>query len=97
MTIDINNMKAEISAVKAPIRFSGVDLKSAFEAMDARVESQISEIEFLMGNGLSPVPEIYFAELDNVVEERMRLIKRRGCVIIRRVFAEERVENGTRC
>ena len=58
-----DEFRAAIRAAKADIRSSGVDLTTAFEAIDALVEKQIRQIETEMASGISPVPVCDFNDV----------------------------------
>ena len=64
---------------------------NAFAALDASIRDEIDEIKTISAAGDSPIPQINYADVvaGHVAEGQRALIKKRGCVIVRGVFAEE--------
>ncbi len=92
MNINIDQIDEEIKKAKAEITVGGVDYKNAFQVMDAKIEKEIQEIESLVAKGLSPIPEINFKDLSSADDNFADLVRKRGCVIVRNVFSEDRVD-----
>ncbi|MGC6453438.1 MAG: YbiU family protein [Candidatus Puniceispirillaceae bacterium] len=85
--------RGAIRRMKADVRASGVDVAAAFEAIDARLEDQVRQIESEVAAGISPVPVCDFAEVTGgaVSDELTARIRQRGAVILRNTFDRERV------
>ena len=91
MNINVDQIDEEIKKAKAEITDKGVDYKKAFQVMDAKIEQELQEIESLVAKGLSPIPEINFKDLSSANDDFANLVRKRGCVIVRNVFSEDRV------
>ena len=91
MTINVDDIETEIRQAKNQIRSAGGDLKQGFAALDSLIDEQIAEIEQIVADGGSPIPVTSLAELDAQDEAFHDLVRRRGCVIVRNVFSEDRV------
>jgi len=89
--IEVERIDEEIKSAKSIIADQGVDFKEAFESMDARIEDELKEIETLVSQGLSPIPDIDFKDLRDSTTDFADLVRKRGCVVIRNVFSEDRV------
>ena len=92
MNINVDQIDEEIKKAKAEITEKGVDYKKAFQVMDAKIEKELQEIESLVAKGLSPIPEINFKDLSSANDDFANLVRKRGCVIVRNVFSEDRVD-----
>ena len=93
MTINIDNIENEIRQAKSQIRSAGGDLRKAFATIDSVIDEQIAEIEQIVAGGGSPIPVTSLAELDSQDKAFHDLVRRRGCVIVRNVFSEDRVND----
>ena len=91
MNINVDQIDEEIKKAKAEITDKGVDYKKAFQVMDAKIEQELQEIESFVAKGLSPIPEINFKDLSSANDDFANLVRKRGCVIVRNVFSEDRV------
>ncbi len=91
MTINVDDIETEIRQAKNQIRSASGDLKQGFAALDSLIDKQIAEIEQIVADGGSPIPVTSLAELDTQDEAFHDLVRRRGCVIVRNVFSEDRV------
>ena len=91
MTINVDDIETDIRQAKNQIRSAGGDLKQGFAALDSLIDEQIAEIEQIVADGGSPIPVTSLAELDTQDEAFHDLVRRRGCVIVRNVFSEDRV------
>src|SRR5262249_46535590 len=67
------------------------DMPERFAAITARVQAQIDQIERERQRGVSPVPQLEFGELDRVTEAQKDHIRQRGCLVVRDVFDDARV------
>jgi len=88
-----DEFRQAIREMKAGVRASGFDVAAAFDAVDARTEVQIRQIESEVAAGETPVPVCDFADvaggrIDAAMTAR---IKERGVVIIRNTFEKDRV------
>ena len=92
MNINVDQIDEEIKKAKAEITVAGVDYQKAFQEMDAKIEKELQEIESLVAKGLSPIPEINFNDLSSADDDFANLVRKRGCVIVRNVFSEDRVD-----
>ena len=91
MAIELDRIDEEIKSAKSIIADNGVDFKEAFETMDSKIEEELKEIEALVSKGESPIPDIDFKDLKESSSDFADLVRKRGCVIIRNVFSEDRV------
>ena len=92
MAINLDKIDQEIIDAKSAITSANVDFNAAFEAMDAKVEEQLAEIEAMVAEGVSPIPEINYADLAQAGDDFADLVRKRGCVVIRNVFSKDRVD-----
>src|SRR6185436_2615354 len=80
---------------KRKLRAQSHDMPRRFAAMTARVEAQIEQIVRERAQGTMPVPELEFGQLDRVTETQKDHIRERGCLVIRNVFDDARVDDWT--
>jgi len=83
--------RARIVETKRRLRSRITDMRERFAAVTARVEAQIDQIERERRRGIEPVPEVDFAELERVDDAQRDRIRQRGCLVIRNVFDDGRV------
>jgi len=83
--------RARIVETKRRLRGQITDMPERFAAVTANVEAQIDRIERERAQGISPVPQLEFDELDRVDDARKDHIRQRGCLVIRNVFDDARV------
>ena len=81
----------KIIATKRKLRAQIPDLKERFEHLTRDIENQLDVIERERAEGIEPVPQLDFNELSTVSEAQIQRIKQRGCLVIRNVFDDERV------
>jgi len=88
MGLEIGDIKSEISQSKQRLRQRGVDYAAVFKDMSAAIKKEIEEIEALRNAGKQVIPEVDFNTLgaEGFSENDRKLIKKRGCVIIRNTF-----------
>ncbi len=86
------NFQSEIIAAKELLRAQIPDLQARFEALTRSIEAQVEVIERERSQGISPVPEVLFADLGSIDAATTARIKQRGCVVVRGVFGQARVE-----
>ena len=92
MTINIDHIDEEIKIAKSELSGGAVDFKKAFDLMDAKIEHDIREIEEIVSRGESPIPEIIFHDLSSADNDFAERVRKRGCVIVRNVFSQSRVD-----
>ena len=85
------DFQSQIIAAKRQLRAQIPDLKERFEALTRNIEAQVEAIERERAQGLQPVPEVQFSQLDTLDAAQIARIKQRGCVVIRGVFDPARV------
>lgn len=87
--------RQRIIDVKRKLRAQIDDMPQRFAAATARVEAQIAQIVRERAQGLSPVPQVDFADLDRVSDAQKDHIRERGCLVIRNVFDDARADAWT--
>ena len=87
--------RQRIIEVKRKLRAQIQDMPRRFAAMTARVEAQIEQIVRERASGTMPVPQVEFGQLDRVTEAQKDHIRQRGCLVIRNVFDDARVDAWT--
>ncbi len=85
--------RARIIETKRMLRAQITDMPQRFAAMTARVEAQIDQIVSERAQGKDPVPQIEFSALARIGDAQKDLIRQRGCVVIRNVFDDARVND----
>ncbi|WP_394789685.1 YbiU family protein [Rhodoferax sp.] len=85
------NFQSQIIAAKRQLRAQIPDLKERFDALTRNIEAQVEAIERERAQGLQPVPDVQFSQLDTLDAAQIARIKQRGCVVIRGVFDPARV------
>lgn len=86
------NFQDDIIAAKKLLRAQIPDLQARFDALTRNIEAQVEAIERERAQGISPVPEVQFADLNKIDVATIARIKQRGCVVVRGVFDKARVE-----
>lgn len=81
----------KIIAAKRELRRQMPDLAERFARVSEHLEAQVTAICHEREQGLSPIPEIHFSDLASVDVASLSRIKQRGVVVVRGVFAEERI------
>jgi hypothetical protein len=87
--------RQRIIDVKRKLRAQIPDMPRRFAAATARVEAQIRQIVRERAQGISPVPQVEFGELDRITEAQKDHIRERGCLVIRNLFDDVRVDAWT--
>ncbi len=85
--------RTRIIETKRKLRAQITNMPQRFAAMTARVEKQLDQIVNERTQGISPVPQIDFGQLDQVTETQKDHIRQRGCLVIRNVFEDSRVND----
>ena len=83
--------RARIVDTKRRLRARITDMPARFASITRSVEAQIEEIVQERAQGIQPVPDLDFGQLDQVTAEQKHKIRQRGCLVIRNVFEEQRV------
>ena len=80
------------------IKFSKKKLKEKsnnyvqnFKIIERYIKKEIEKIEKLKNSSKSIIPEIYYSDLKNDFLEVKKNVHKRGCVIIRDVFEDDRI------
>lgn len=87
--------RQKIIDTKRKLRAQIADMPRRFAAMTARVEVQIARIVREREQGISPVPQVEFHQLDQLTEAQRGHIRERGCLVIRDLFDDARVDAWT--
>ena len=87
--------RQRIIEVKRKLRAQIQDMPRRFAAVTARVEAQVEQIVRERASGTMPVPQIEFGQLDHVTDAQKNHIRERGCLVIRNVFDDARVDAWT--
>lgn len=85
--------RARIVETKRRLRAQITDMPARFASVTRSVEAQIDEIVREREQGIEPVPELDFSQLDDVTAEQEQRIRQRGCLVIRNVFDDQRVSD----
>ena len=81
-----------IRQTKRALRAALPDLKERFATLTAHIEAQVQAIEAERAAGISPVPTINAADLDSLDSATLDRVRQRGCVVVRGVFGQDRVQ-----
>jgi Protein of unknown function (DUF1479). len=81
----------KIIQVKQILRKKSKNYNNNFQNIEDFVKKEVYEIKKLKQNSENIIPEISFDKLSNDTHSIEKLIKKRGCVIIRDVFDDNRV------
>jgi hypothetical protein len=87
--------RQRIIEVKRKLRAQIGDMPRRFAAVTARVEARIEQIARERAQGICPVPQVEFDQLDRVTDAQKSHIRERGCLVIRNVFDDTRVGEWT--
>ncbi|MFM2036600.1 MAG: hypothetical protein RL459_1865 [Pseudomonadota bacterium] len=85
--------RERIIQTKRKLRAQIIDMPRRFAAMTARLEVQIEQIERERAQGIEPIPQLEFSQLDRISETDKNRIRQRGCLVIRNVFDDARVND----
>ena len=86
---DINNL---IIVEKNKLRKKSKDFIKNFKKIEKYIEKEVTEIENLKNSSNSIIQEIAFNQLKKNNDEKIKEINKRGCVIVRNVFAKKNVD-----
>ena len=81
----------KIIQVKKILRKKSKNYNNNFQNIEDFIGKEVYEIKKLKQNSENIIPEISFDKLSNDTNSIEKLIKKRGCVIIRDVFDDNRV------
>jgi hypothetical protein len=83
--------KAAIRELKKSLRAQIGDVQAVFDHLTAHIEARLAEIDALKASGVSVWPSINYADLADgkVTEAQRKMIKRRGCAVIKGHFPRE--------
>ena len=83
--------REQIIAAKRSLRARMPDLKERFAALTRDIEAQVAAIENERAQGILPIPDVRFDELESLSTATAARIKQRGIVVVRGVFDKERI------
>ena len=83
----------EIKSAKKELRKKSTNYKENFKQIKEYINLEIEEIKKLKNLKKSIIPELSFDSIEKDNFELIKNIKKRGCVIIRDVFDDQKVEN----
>jgi len=87
------NITDKIIESKKLLRNKSANFEKNFEKIEKFIKKEIDEIKKLKNNSDNIIPEIEFNELSEFDENIKKLVTKRGCVIIRDVFDDNKIEN----
>ena len=76
--------REQIIAAKRSLRARMPDLKERFAALTRDIEAQVAAIENERAQGISPIPDVRFDELESLSAATIARIKQRGIVVVAR-------------
>ena len=83
----------QIKLSKIKLRNKSKDYVLNFKKIEEFIKKEIAEIEILKNSSKSIIPEIFYDELNLVDSKIIENIHKRGCLIIRDVFEDNKIEN----
>ena len=83
----------QIISSKIKLRNKSKDYVLNFKKIEEFIKKEITEIETLKNSSKSIIPEIFFNELNLTTSKIIENIHKRGCIIIRDVFEDNRIKN----
>ena len=83
----------QIISSKIKLRNKSKDYVLNFKKIEEFIKREIAEIEILKNSSKSIIPEISFNELNLTNNKIIENIRKRGCLIIRDVFEDNKIEN----
>ena len=92
MSIDTTNIPEQIRTLKRRVREQCPDMKEHFRELESLLAKEISTIEAANISGESVIPEIAFSDItkNRVDNTTIEAVKRRGAVVVRGVFTQEK-------
>ena len=84
----------KISESKIFLRSLSLDYKKNFINIKKKITAEVEEVEKSIKENKKIIPEIYYQQIvsNSINNNIVKLIKKRGCVIIRNVFDKKQVE-----
>ncbi len=88
-----DQFSGQIISSKIKLRNKSKDYVLNFKKIEEFIKREIAEIEILKNSSKSIIPEISFNELNLTNNKIIENIRKRGCLIIRDVFEDNKIEN----
>ena len=92
-TTDQNDLDKKIQNSKEILRLKSKDYHKNFKNIENYIKNEVKIIETENKKGNSIIPQIYFKDLDTNSDDIINKIMNRGCVIIRNVFEEKKMNH----
>ena len=86
-----DQLSDQIISSKIKLRNKSKDYVLNFKKIEEFIKKEIAEIEILKNSSKSIIPEISYDELDLVDSKTIEIIHKRGCLIIRDVFEDNKI------
>ena len=86
-----DQLSDQIISSKKKLRNKSKDYVLNFKKIEEFIKKEIAEIEILKNSSKSIIPEISYDELDLVDSKTIENIHKRGCLIIRDVFEDNKI------
>ena len=87
-----DQFSGQIISSKIKLRNKSKDYILNFKKIEEFIKREIAEIEILQNSSKSIIPEISFNELNLTNNKIIENIRKRGCLIIRDVFEDNKIE-----
>jgi uncharacterized protein DUF1479 len=94
MTIDTAKLGETILATKRLLRSRLPSYAKVFAEVEGYMKREVDEMQELKAIGKSVIPEIDYTDVaaGRISDDQMQAIKRRGAVVVRRVFSQQQAE-----
>ena len=89
--IKLDNIEGKIIKEKKYLRNKSKNYKDNFLKIQKFIEKEILDIEELKKNNFNVIPEVNFDELTTHPKKVVNEVKKRGCVVIRDVFDDDKI------
>ena len=89
--IKLDNIEEKIIKEKKYLRNKSKNYKDNFLKIQKFIQKEVLHIKELKKNNSSVIPEVYFNELATNSEKIINEVKKRGCVVIRDVFDDDKI------
>ena len=86
-----DQLSDQIISSKKKLRIKSKDYVLNFKKIEEFIKREIAEIEILKNSSKSIIPEISFNELNLTNNKIIENIRKRGCLIIRDVFEDNKM------
>ena len=90
---DQSDLDKKIQNSKEILRLKSKDYEKNFKNIENYIKNEVKIIESENKKGNSIIPQIYFKDLDTNSDDIINKIMNRGCVIIRNVFEEKKMNH----